>query len=76
MKRILDYIVGKLNKADDRNNMDFKDLERKVGFIVNLYMAYLLIAPLIKVFYLNMNYWREGRDNNGRKISKQAYEYF
>ena len=56
--------------------LDLKDLEKKVGFLVHLAMAYPLMFPFLKGFYLTMNSWRPMRDENGWKMSKRAYDAF
>ena len=49
------------------------DLESKVGFLVHLAMAYPLLFPFLRGFYLTMNSWRPGRDLDGWKLSKRAH---
>ena len=53
--------------------LDLKDLERKVGFLVHLAMAYPLMLPFLRGFYLTMNSWRVGRDAVGWKLPAGAY---
>ena len=55
--------------AEDLPDFDLKDLERKAGFLVHLSMTYPLLPPFMRGFYLTMNTWREGRDQDGWKMA-------
>ena len=53
-----------------------KDMEQKTGFLVHLAMAYPLIVPFLRGLYLEMNSWRPGRNQDGWKLSKRAYNAY
>ena len=76
IKVILVSIVGQFYKVADIPKIYLKDIELNTSFLVNLAMAYPLISPFLKGFYLTMNSCIEGRDKNGWKMSNQAYDYF
>ena len=60
--------------AEDLPDFDLKDLERKAGFLVHLSMTYpLLSPPFMRGFYLTMNTWREGRDQDGWKMTSRMW---
>ena len=48
--------------------LDYKELERDIGFLINLSVSY--------PFYITLNSWREGRDKEGWKISQKSYQLF
>ena len=54
--------------------LNLKDLEKKVGFLVHLGMAFPLMLPFLRGIYLTMNSWREGRDVDSWKLGKVAFE--
>ena len=69
LKGILESIVGQFRKSNDRPKLELRYLKQKVGFLVHLSIAYPLIAPFLKEFYLRMHSCREGREKNGWKMS-------
>ncbi len=75
-KGIIDSLINCFESPEDLPELDLKDMERKVGFLVHLAMAYPLMLPFLKGFYLTMNSWRLQRDSNGWKMSARAYESF
>ena len=76
IKFILKSIRDLFKDSADRPEIDRKDLERKVGFLVHAAMAYPLMFPFLKGFYLTMNSWREGRDTEDWKLPPAAYREF
>ena len=76
VKNILSSLRDEFTHESDLPSLDLKDLEKKVGFLVHLAMAYPLMFPFLKGFYLTMNSWRPKRDENGWKMSKKAHEAF
>jgi hypothetical protein len=51
-KSIINDLVAEFESPDDRPLLCLKDLERKVGFLVHLAMAYPLMFPFLRGFYL------------------------
>ena len=74
-KEILDRWKIKFVVSDEPN-LNHKDLEKDLGFLVHLAMSYPNIKPFLRGFYLTLNSWREGRDKAGWKLSNQAYQLF
>jgi hypothetical protein len=68
-KRIINDLLDSYDKEDPKSSpeMNLKGLEQKVGFLVHLSMAYPLMVPYLRGFYLTMNSWRKGRDEEGWK---------
>ena len=56
--------------------INFKQLERDLGFLVHVSMTYEKIKPFLRGFYLTLNSWRKGRDKEGWKLSNKAYQFF
>ena len=72
-------ILKKWKNRFEHNNcpkLSLKELERDVGFLVHLSMAYPLIKPVLRRFYLTMNAWREDRDGAGWKMPRRTYQTF
>ena len=69
MSRWQDKFVG-----SDEPNINHKELEKDLGFLVHLAMTYANIKPFLRGFYLTLNSWREGRDKAGWKLSSRAYQ--
>ena len=62
--------------TSEEPNLNYKELEKDLGFLVHLAMTYANIKPFLRGFYLTLNSWREGRDKAGWKLSNQAYSLF
>jgi hypothetical protein len=63
-------ILGRLwdlMSSKDEVELIVKDLEREVGFLVHLSMAFPLMNPFLRGFYLTMNSWCGDRDSHGWK---------
>ena len=63
-------------KSKNAVKVNFKELESDLGFLVHLAMTYQNIKPFLKGFYATLNEWREGRDDEGWKLSHRAYQRF
>ena len=75
-RAMIDELLEAFESPDCRPMLNLKNLERKVGFLVHLAMAYPLMFPFLRGFYLTMNSWRQGRDKDGWKLSKSAFAAF
>ena len=65
-KRYLQEIKDEFAGADgEMPSLNLKLLESMVGFFVHLAMAFLVLFPFLKGFYLTMNSWRPAREENG-----------
>ena len=56
--------------------LELKMLEQKVGFLVHVAMAYPMMFPFLKGFYLTMNSWRTGRDEDDWRLPPAALKAF
>ena len=65
-----------VDSAPKMPRLNLKALESKIGFLVHLAMAYPIIFPFLKGFYLTMNSWRTGREADGWKMSCRAHEAY
>lgn len=75
-RSILSDIYDHFDQDGSLPELDLKDLEKKMGFLVHLAMAYPLMFPFLKGFYLTMNSWQPMRDENGWKMSRRAHQAF
>jgi hypothetical protein len=76
IKNILQDIRLSFASATDRPRIELKLLEQRVGFLVHVAMAYPMMFPFLKGFYLTMNSWREGRDEDDWKLPPAAFKVF
>ena len=74
MKTILGDLATQFTPECNQPILNLKDLGKKVGFLVHLGMAFLLMLPFLWGFYLTMNSWREGHNADGWKLGKVAFE--
>jgi hypothetical protein len=58
---------------DNRPFLDWRVLERETGFLNHLSMTFETMTPYLKGFYLTLNSWREGRDENDWKLSAKRW---
>ena len=72
----LSWVLEHFSCSTDRPTLLLKELEKRVGFLVHLAMAYPLIFPFLKGFYLTMNSWRPGRFRDGWKMPAGCYASF
>ena len=63
-KTILGDLATQFTPECDQPMLNLKDLEKKVGFLVHLGMAFPLLLLFLWGFYLMINSWREGRDDD------------
>jgi hypothetical protein len=67
--------VSQLRSTEDaRPFLDRKELERETGFMNHLSMTFETMIPYLKGFYLTLNSWREGRDENDWKLSTKQWK--
>ena len=76
IKAILQEVRDSFTSGVHRPKFELKELERKVGFLVHVAMAYPIMFPFLKGFYLTMNSWRSGRDKNDWKLPAGAYQAY
>ena len=62
-----------MNKSPKLN---LKELERDVGFLVHISMAFPSMKPFLRGFYLTMNSWRKDRSSEGWKMPWRVYKMF
>jgi len=72
-KGIIGSLLADFESEGDLPELSLKEQEQKVGFLVHLAMAYPLMFPFLRGFYVAMNSWREGRDKDGWKLPAAAY---
>ena len=61
---------------EDLPDINLKELESKVGFLVHLSMSYPLMKPFLRGIYLTLNAWRPQRDEHGWKMSNKIFSAF
>ena len=54
---------------EKKEELDVKRMEKEVGFLVHMSRTFPSIFPYLKGFYLTMNSWRSGRNDEGWKYS-------
>ena len=59
---------------DSRPFLDRRLLEKETGFLNHLSMTFETMVPFLKGFYLTLNSWREGRDENDWKVSPKRWK--
>ena len=69
-------IIFEWNKRKQTTSVNYKELERDLGFFVHLAMTYQNLKPFLKGFYSTLNEWREDRDEEGWKLSNRPYQRF
>lgn len=76
-RQILAELLAKcFDSEDSRPELNHKDLERKVGFLIHLGMTFDSFIPFLKEIYLTLNSWRTKRDENGWKMSDKRWLQF
>lgn len=71
IERLVDLIVVK-----EQIKVSFTDLEKDVGFLVHLSRTFPAIFPYLRGLYNTMNGWREGRDDDGWKMTNKEWKLF
>ena len=61
--------TGERNDCPE-GEIQFKQLEHIVGFLVYVSQTYTCMVPYLKGIYLTLNSWRHGRDEDGWAIPK------
>ena len=56
--------------------INLKELERNVGFLVQISVAFQSMKPFLRGFYLTSNSWREDRSSEGCKMPWRVYRVF
>ena len=67
-KAIIDYWMTTV-VDEKKESLDFKRMEKEVGFLVHISRTFPAMFPYLKGFYLTMNSWRSGRNDEGWKYS-------
>jgi len=55
------------HSADESWNVNRKELEKDIGFLMHVTMTYDNLIPYLKGFYLTLNLWRGQRNKEGWK---------
>ena len=55
-------------------NVEAKQMEKDVGFLVHLSRTFPATFPYLKGFYLTLNSWRKGRNDEGWKYSMSEWK--
>ncbi|KAL7581487.1 hypothetical protein ACA910_022057 [Epithemia clementina (nom. ined.)] len=69
--RLLKYTSG-LSKSQNPL-FDYKEMRSDVGYFVHQAMTYSCLMHFLKGFFLWMNAWRDGRGDDGWKLSRQGW---
>ena len=70
---IIEKLYMKVVEDDNCKELDYKELERSVGFLCHVSRTYPIIFPYLKGFYNTLNNWRRDRDGDGWKLSRTAW---
>lgn len=73
VRSILDWCEG---DQVGRPVLDRRNLESSTGFLNHLAMTFDDITPFLKGFYLTLNSWRSGRDQDDWKMSDKKWKLF
>jgi hypothetical protein len=65
-RRYIGEVIAELN---DSSTLDFKDLERKRGFLIYVTRTYPSMVPYLKGSHQTLDIWRPNRDEDGWKCS-------
>lgn len=69
-KRYIGDILYEMKTSRD-GSLDFKELERKRGFLIYVTRTYPCMVPYLKGIHLTLDGWRKFRDEDGWKLSPQ-----
>ena len=73
-RNMIEKRLNELKASEDaRPFLDRRELERETGFLNHLSMTFETMVPYLKGFYLTLNSWREGRDENDWKLSPKRW---
>ena len=70
---IIEKLYMKVIEDDNCKELDYKELERSVGFLCHVSRTYPIIFPYLKGFYNTLNNWRRDQDGDGWKLSRTAW---
>ena len=71
-KNIVDAIWQEWKAASD-GMVDYKEMERRRGFLIHLMMTYRFINPFLKGWHLTLDSWRPMRNEEGYKIKRDEW---
>ena len=72
-KIMIDNWYAKVVDDDSCTELEYKELERSVGFLCHVSRTYPIMFPYLKGFYNTLNNWRRDRDGDGWKLSRTAW---
>ena len=61
-------------KASSDGKVDYKEMERRRGFLIHLMMTYRFINPFLKGWHLTLDSWRPLRNEEGYKVKINEWE--
>lgn len=67
-KRYIGEVLTELRDSKD-GRLDFKELERKRGFLIYVTRTYPSMVPYLKGLHLTLDGWRKFRDDDGWKMT-------
>ena len=67
-KSIIESTWQELETSTD-GKLDFKEMEKRRGFLVHLMMTFKFITPFLKGWHLTLDSWRPCRDREGYKMN-------
>ena len=74
-KEMIGRRLEEIVKGNDyRPWLDRRSLEKETGFLNHLSMTFETMVPFLKGFYLSLNSWREGRDENDWKVTPKRWK--
>ena len=71
-KTIIDYWMTTVVEMKEEK-LDVRKMEKEVGFLVHMSRTFPSMFPYLKGFYLTMNSWRSGRNDEGWKYSMSEW---
>ena len=74
LKNTSEDSTGVITEVCPEGMIQFKELERVVGFLVYVAQTYTSMVPYLKGIYLTLNSWRHGRNDEGWTIPKAYRE--
>ena len=68
-----DLCVAVASAPDGRPQLNKKNLEKETGFMNHLAMTFDTMNPFLYGFYLTLNSWRSGRDDDDWKVTPKRW---
>ena len=62
--------------VEEASSLDYKSLEKDVGFLVHMSRTFPSIFPYLRGIYNTLNGWRRGRDRDGWKLTRREWDLF